>query len=159
MHTDERLGTFDDVLADFSAEVQQIARRLRALIESVHPDAVEVPRPGERTAGYGVGPRKMSETYAYIGPQRDYVNLGIYHGTAVPDPDGLLEGAGKALRHVKVRSGADAGRPALRRLVEAALRERQAALGRGEPTSDPATAQTPTRKVDAKKSARARRNR
>ena len=59
---------------------------LRALIEAVHPDAVEVPRPGERTAGYGVGPKKMSETYAYIGVYQKYVNLGFYHGTSLPDP-------------------------------------------------------------------------
>ena len=131
MQTDTRLGTFDDVIAGFGAEVQEIARRLRALIESVHPDAVEVPRPGERTAGYGVGPKKMSETYAYIGPYREYVNLGFYQGAAVPDPDDLLEGSGKMLRHVKVRSIEDAGDPALRRLLEAALLERRTALERG----------------------------
>lgn len=131
METDTRLGTFDEVVAGFGADVQQIARRLRALIESVHPDVIEVPRPGERTVGYGVGPKKMSETYAYIGPQREYVNLGFYHGVAVPDPEGLLEGSGKANRHAKVRSIEDAGDPALRGLVEAALLERRAALERG----------------------------
>jgi hypothetical protein len=129
MHTDTRLGTFDDVIAGFSAEVQQIARGLRNLIEAVHPDAVEVPRPGERTAGYGIGPKKMSETYAYIGVYPKYVNLGFYHGTSLPDPDGLLEGTGKQLRHVKVHSQKEVDRPALRQLVEAALKERRAALG------------------------------
>jgi hypothetical protein len=129
MHTDTRLGTFDDVISGFSAEVVQIARRLRELIETVHPDAVEVPRPGERTAGYGVGPKKMSETYAYIGVYQRYVNLGFYHGAALPDPGGLLDGAGKQLRHVTVHSLKEVDRPALRQLVAAALQERRAALG------------------------------
>jgi hypothetical protein len=129
MHTDTRLGTFDQVVFGTSAELEKIARRLRALIEAVHPDAVEVPRPGERTAGYGVGAKKMSETYAYIMPQPRYVNLGFYHGVALPDPDGLLEGAGTALRHVKVYSVAEADRPALKGLVESALEERRNALG------------------------------
>jgi hypothetical protein len=71
----------------------------------------------------------MSETYAYIMPQPRYVNLGFYHGVALPDPDGLLEGAGKALRHVKVHSLEEADRPALKRLVESALEERRNALG------------------------------
>jgi hypothetical protein len=159
MQTDTRLGTFGEVVACFSGEVQQIARQLRALIESVHPEALEVPRPGERTAGYGIGPKKLSETYAYIGPQRGYVNLGFYHGVAVPDPDGLLEGAGKALRHVKVRSIEDAGRPALRRLVEAALCERQAALNRGRSSPKPGLKRTPARKVGSRGSARRRRGR
>jgi hypothetical protein len=42
----------------------------------------------------------------------------------------LLEGAGKALRHVKIRSANDADRPALRRLLKAALTERRKALDR-----------------------------
>ena len=103
MQTDTRLGKFDDIIAGVVPELQEIALRLRALIEAIHPDTIEVPRPGERTAGYGVGPKKMSETYAYIAPHPNHVNLGFYHGASLPDPEGLLEGAGKALRHVKVR--------------------------------------------------------
>lgn len=130
MDTDMRLGTFDDVIAGVGAEVEQIARRLRSVIAAIHPDVVEVPRPGERTCGYGVGSKKMSETYAYIAPQRGYVNLGFYHGVALPDPEVLLEGVGKALRHVKVRALQDADAPGLRRLLQAALAERRRALGR-----------------------------
>jgi hypothetical protein len=134
VETDTRLGTFDQVIMGFVPDVQKIARRLRALIESVHPEATEVPRPGERTAGYGVGPKKMSETYAYIAPQREYVNLGFYHGAELPDPDEMMEGSGKQLRHVKIRAIEDAGQPALRHLVEAALLERRTALNRCEPS-------------------------
>jgi hypothetical protein len=128
MRTDTRLGTFDDVVAGVATEVEEIARRLRALIEAIHPDAVEVPRPGERTSGYGVGPRKMSETYAYIAPQTTYVNLGFYHGVSLPDPAGLLEGTGKELRHVKIRSIEEADQPPVRHLIREALRERRTAL-------------------------------
>ena len=127
MRSDTRLGTFDDVIADAGEDLVPIARRLRALIKSVHPDAVEVPRPGERTVAYGLGPKKKTEAYAYIAPQSRYVNLGFYHGVSLRDPDGLLEGTGKALRHVKVRSGADADLPALGKLVKAAYQERRAA--------------------------------
>ena len=128
MRTNPRLGTFEDVIADAGEDLQSIARRLRALIKAAHPDAFEAPRPGERTIAYGVGPKKMTEAYVYIGLQRHHVNLGFYHGASLRDPDGLLEGTGKALRHVKVRSGADADLPALGRLVKAALHERRTAL-------------------------------
>lgn len=39
---------------------------------------------------------------------------------SLPDPDGLIEGAGKNLRHIKVRTVEAAGQPGLRYLLEAA---------------------------------------
>ena len=45
------------------------------------------------------------------------VNLGFYYGADLDDPNGLLEGTGKALRHVKVHDAAVLKDPALRRLV------------------------------------------
>ena len=129
MRTERGLGTFAAVIAGVDPVVARIARRLRAVVQEVHPDAVEVPRAGERTVAYGVGPKKMSEGYAYIAPHGHHVNLGFYHGARLPDPEKLLEGVGKGLRHVKVRSFEEAGRSGLRQLLEAALRERHAALG------------------------------
>jgi len=130
MKTDVRLGTFEEVLAGADPGVARIARRLRAMISAVHADAIEVARPGEGTSAYGLGPKKMSEAYAYIAPYNAHVNLGFHHGASLPDTDGLLEGTGKGLRHVKVWSLEEAKRPVLRRLVKAALQERRTALGR-----------------------------
>ena len=72
----------------------------------------------------------MLDGYAYLMPQRAWVNLGFYQGVGLPDPERLLDGAGVKMRHVKVRSLDDARRPALRALVAAALAERRAAVGR-----------------------------
>ena len=72
----------------------------------------------------------MSEGYAYILPHKNWVNLGFYKGAELPDPAALLEGTGKKLRHVKVRSIQDADQPQLRTLIEEALAERKQALGR-----------------------------
>jgi len=127
-----RFGTFDELVAGLDPEVERIARRLRTLIVKVHPAVVEIVRLGDHAASYGVGPRKMSEAYVYIMPKRGYVNLGCYHGVALTDPARLLEGTGKRLRHVKVRSRTDATQPALRQLVKAALAERRKALGPGQ---------------------------
>lgn len=124
-----RLGTFDNLLDEADEAVRPIASALRAVVLGVHPDAVEVVRLGDRAATYGVGPKKMSEGHTYVMPQSSWVNLGFYHGAALPDPTGLLEGTGARLRHVKVRSVDEAEDPAVRALVEAALAERRAALG------------------------------
>ncbi|MEX1335015.1 MAG: DUF1801 domain-containing protein [Candidatus Limnocylindrales bacterium] len=125
-----RFGSFDELMAETEATLRPVARRLREIVLEVHPDAVEVVRLGDRAATYGLGPRKMSEGYCYVLPYRAWVNLGFYKGAELPDPARLLEGTGAKLRHVKVRSPEAADAPAVRALIEAALRERRDALGR-----------------------------
>jgi Domain of unknown function (DU1801) len=129
MNADARLGVFEDVVANVPAETRAIMEFFRNLIAELHEDAIEVARPGERSVGYGVGPKKMSETYAYIMPHGEYVNLGFYQGAILSDPNALLEGTGKALRHVKVRSLLEAQNPALRVLILESIAERKTALG------------------------------
>jgi hypothetical protein len=125
-----RFGTFDELLYDTEGAMRPIARRLREIILEIHPAAVEVVRLGDRAATYGLGPKKMSEGYCYLLPYRRWVNLGFYQGTGLPDPAGLLEGTGARLRHVRISSSEAAESPAVRTLIEAALAERRAALGR-----------------------------
>ena len=129
MKTVDTHGSFDDALAGSSDQVQEIARRLRELIVEVYPDVVEVPWPKQRIAGYGVGPKKMSEHFCYIGAHREHVNLGFYYGAELPDPEGLMEGTGKKLRHIKVRDAEGIGQSSLRRYIQLALDERKEALG------------------------------
>ena len=128
MKKETRFGTFEELMEMTSPELRPVARDLRALIFSVDRDSVEVVRLGERAATYGAGPKKMSEGYAYILPHKQWVNLGFYKGADLPDPDGLLEGTGKKLRHVKIRSIADARRLEVSELIEEAYRERKQAL-------------------------------
>jgi hypothetical protein len=42
--------------------------------------------------------------FAYVNVFRSHVGVGFFHGADLPDPAGLLEGAGKQMRHVKLRS-------------------------------------------------------
>ncbi len=75
-------------------------------------------------ASYGVGPKKKTEHFCYISAQKSDVNLGFYYGAELPDPNGLLQGAGKLLRHVKIREPKAIRSPALRRLLKAASKHR-----------------------------------
>ena len=113
-------GTFEDVVSEASPEIKEIAHAARALLVEIKPGITEVPWGNQKIAGYGVGPKKMSEHFCYIAPQKNYVNLGFMYGADLPDPEGLLEGSGKLLRHVKIRSLEDLQRPALRKLIEEA---------------------------------------
>lgn len=124
-----RLGTFDDLLAIAKEPLRPIMSKLRETILAVHPEACETVRLGDRAATYGLGPRKMIDGYAYVMPQSEWVNLGFFQAASLHDPGGLLEGSGAKMRHVKVRSIADADRPEIRELVAAAVAERIRALG------------------------------
>ncbi|MEZ4322320.1 MAG: DUF1801 domain-containing protein [Myxococcota bacterium] len=113
-------GTFDDTLARASADMSAVAHALREVVADVHPGVVEVCWPKQGNAGFGVGPRKMSEQFCYVGAHGKHVNLGFYEGASLPDPAGLLEGTGAKLRHVKVRSVEQARSEAIRALITAA---------------------------------------
>ena len=120
-------GGFDEALAGFGPRVRDLATRTRALIRTVMPEVVEVPWPRQRVVGYGVGPRKMSEHFCYIAVHRDHVNLGFNYGAELPDPEGLLQGPGKLLRHTRIDQPEDLTNPALRQLLEVASTHRMPA--------------------------------
>ena len=115
-------GSFDEVIANATPEIQALARAARALLADVMPGITEVPWARQKIAGYGVGPKKMSQHFCYIAPFKKHLNLGFFYGAHLADPDNLLEGSGKDLRHLKIRSAADLEKPAVRRLIEDASR-------------------------------------
>ena len=121
-----KVGTFEELLAITGKHVQPIAKALREMVFEVDANACEVVRLGDRAATYGVGPRKMIDGYVYILPHKKWVNLGFYQGDDLPDPEGLLEGTGAKMRHVKVHSLCDVNRSAVRTLLEGALGLRKA---------------------------------
>ena len=48
---------------------------------------------------------------------KNHVTFGFLRGTSLPDPEKLLEGTGKNLRHVKLWTVEDLKRPALKKLI------------------------------------------
>ena len=61
--------------------------------------------------------------FAYVNVFRAHVNVGFFHGAALEDPAGLLEGTGKRMRHVKLRWGETVDDAALAQLIAAAYRD------------------------------------
>ena len=124
----ETNGTFEEAIAKSSVPAQEFARQVRALIVRIYPDVVMVPWKRQQTVGFGVGPKKMSEHFCYIGAYRHHVNLGFNYGADLPDPENLLEGTGKKFRKVKIDGVDQLELPALRQLIEAAIQERKTFL-------------------------------
>jgi hypothetical protein len=125
-----KFGPFDELLGLTIEPMRPVLTRLRAIILEVHPAAIEVVRPGERSATFGVGPSKMTDAYTYVSPHGKWVNLGFYKGADLNDPKKLLDGGGAKLRHIKVRSVDEANHPDIRVMIETALAERATAIGK-----------------------------
>ncbi len=125
-----RIGTIDDLLQITAESLQPIVMALREIVYDIDPNVCEEVRLGDRAASYGVGPRKMIDGYAYIMPHNARVNLGFYQGVDLADPEGLLEGTGAKMRHVKIRSLDDTRRPEVRALILAAIAKRRETQGR-----------------------------
>jgi len=86
------------------------------------PDVVELLNDGCPVACVGDAP------FAYVNAFKAHANVGFFLGAALADPAGLLEGAGKRMRHVKVRPGAPLDADALEALIAAAYDDIRARL-------------------------------
>jgi hypothetical protein len=58
--------------------------------------------------------------FGYVNVFTSHVNVGFFHGAALPDPARLLQGDGKFMRHVKLRPATAANARALSRLIDMA---------------------------------------
>jgi len=58
--------------------------------------------------------------FAYVNVFKDHTNVGFFHGAHLDDPDRLLEGTGKNMRHVKLKAGRLPDDAALGKLIDAA---------------------------------------
>ena len=113
---------FEVILLEASTEIQELAKRTRALIKKIMPNVVEMPWPKQRYLGYGAGPKKMSEHFCYIGVFKNHINLGFNYGAELPDPENLLEGTGALFRHIKITKQEQIEQAALYQLLEAATK-------------------------------------
>jgi hypothetical protein len=59
------------------------------------------------------------------------VNVGVFHGAALPDPAHLLRGTGKFMRHVKLRPGTATNAAMLSKLIDAAYSDTKARVENG----------------------------
>jgi hypothetical protein len=70
--------------------------------------------------------------FAYVDAYTKHATIGFFYGAFLEDPvAGLLQGAGKRMRHVKLHWGRPPDAVALRKLIKAAYRDVQHRLKRG----------------------------
>ncbi len=99
---------------EHSDELGAIAKYWFDVIRDCGEDVRELLHDGHPTACVA------DAAFAYVNSFKAHVNVGFFHGAELPDPDGLLEGTGKFMRHVKLRPEGEVDASALVRLINTA---------------------------------------
>jgi len=108
---------FTDLFKAYSGDVQKVALATRALVLKLIPKAIEQVDAKSKVVGYGFG-AGYKDMICSLMPAKTWVTLGIGWGAELPDPQRLLEGAGRVHRHVKVKSLSELDNPALAVLLK-----------------------------------------
>jgi len=99
---------------ELGAPQREIAAAMRRLIRSAAPKL-------EERILWGMPWYLGKEKVFVVMATGQRINLGFWRGTALKDSKGLLEGTGKGMRHVKLRSLGEVRAPAVRALIREAL--------------------------------------
>ena len=115
---------FETLLSASSPDIAATARALRRVVVQAIPTATQSVDLPDRLLAFGTGPKLRDMLFAII-PHAAHVNLQLADGADLPNPDGLIEGTGKRVRHVKVRT-VDAARSApVRAVIDAEIAYRR----------------------------------
>jgi hypothetical protein len=110
----KRDSAIESWMKEHPGELGAIAQRWFAVMRKRGSDVREVLHDGHPTACVG------DAAFAYVNAFKSHVNVGFFRGADLADPEGLLEGAGKFMRHVKLRPGQNLNAAALTKLIDAA---------------------------------------
>lgn len=113
-----------EFLEPYDPAIRQLALRTRALVLDVFAPCCETIYDAYSAVALGYGPtERMKDLVVHVAVYSGHVNIGFNDGASMPDPERLLEGSGKRIRHIAIRSEAELDRPAVRAYVEKARRE------------------------------------
>src|SRR5215831_8688967 len=111
-------------LAAYNPHISDLTLALRELVLEEAPEALESISRGYALAiGFSFTRKPLKDGFCHIVAYRKYVNLGFNRGALLPDPNGVLAGTGKLIRHITIHNENDANRPFLRRYLQAAIEQ------------------------------------
>jgi hypothetical protein len=110
---------------DDNPELRKVVRGLRSFVKET------VPGTKETVNSWGIPTFEAKDPFCFYMVGRNHVTFGFHYGTSLEDPEGLLEGTGKNIRHVKLRTVEDLKRKGLKGLIWAAFRLKGKAPMRG----------------------------
>ena len=121
----QRDPAIDAWMEKHSGELGAIARHWFEVMRNCGDEVRELLHDGCPTACLGDVP------FGYVNIFTSHVNVGFFQGAELADPDRLLQGSGKFMRHVKLTAGTVVNDAALRRLIETAYADMKARVEHG----------------------------
>jgi hypothetical protein len=109
-------------LHEHDGELGAIAERWFEVMRNCGDDVREVLHDGYPTVCVD------DAAFAYVGAFTAHVNVGFFRGAELNDPDGLFEGTGKFMRHVKLSPERNVNVKALTNLIKTAYTDMKARL-------------------------------
>lgn len=116
----QRSADADRLVAQFEPKVQALIAAARAALLAAFPKTEESADLPARVLGYAYGPGYKGIVATLI-LSKTGVKIGVPYGAALPDPKGLLTGAGKVHRHIVITSATQLRAPATKAVLKAAL--------------------------------------
>lgn len=105
--------------------LQKVVRGLRSLVKAA------VPGTKVKVNSWGIPTFETKDPFCFYMVGKNHVTFGFHYGTSLADPQGLLEGTGKNIRHVKLRTAQDLEQKGLKTLVLAAARLKEKPVMKG----------------------------
>ncbi len=122
----ERDPAIEAWMKEHDGELGAIARHWFAVMRKCGDEVRELFHDGCPVACLGDVP------FGYVNVFTAHVNVGFFQGAGLPDPARLLQGAGRFMRHVKLRPGTNTDAAALTRLIEVAYSDIKTRVERGD---------------------------
>jgi len=104
-----------DAYVSEAGKLAPVAKAVRALVKKEASGCEEYVSPWKTPAFDLNGP------LCVFVIQKEYVTLAFLRGAMLPDPEGILEGKGKGVRNVRLRTPESVKIPALKKLIEEAV--------------------------------------
>ena len=108
-------------LTAYDPGIADLALAQREIVLEEAPDASESIYQTYTVAIWFGYSGKMKDMFCYVATNARHVNLGFPLGAKLPDPNRVLEGDGKSMRHIKFASERDLARPFVSRYIRAAM--------------------------------------
>src|SRR5215472_9155472 len=111
-------------LAPYDPLVVRLTLAVREIVLEEAPEAIGSISKGYALAiGFSFTGKPLKDGSCHIATFSGHVNLGFNRDALLPDPNRVLSGSGKLIRHVTIRCESDLNRPFLRRYLQAAIEQ------------------------------------
>src|ERR1700719_308112 len=109
-------------LSAYEPRITELAVATRALVLREAPGAIELLYDAYNAVATGYSfTGRPSDAFIHIAVYAHWVNLGFNRGSELEDPQGMLQGGGRWIRHIRIAEARDLAKPTVRAFVKAAV--------------------------------------